>query len=154
MLRIVFEYRDEYTRGRWSTQECVVSSMEQCKKLYGLGVDCEYRIISVEEVTEAEELYYKKQAENTKKRTEETPVHCYFIQPADGGYYKGQIRRRFDTVEDAERYIKRNKSYIDYDNGERVEMYWGLYEYTATEREGFDGSSYDTNTKETFIRGY
>ena len=50
MLRIKFEYRDEYTNGQWRTQECVMSSVEECKRLYGLGVDCEYRIISVEEV--------------------------------------------------------------------------------------------------------
>lgn len=50
MLRIKFEYRDEYTNGQWRTQECVMSSVEECKRLYGLGVDCEYRIISVKEV--------------------------------------------------------------------------------------------------------
>lgn len=50
MLRIKFEYRDEYTNGQWREQSCVMSSVEECKRLYGLGVDCEYRIISVEEV--------------------------------------------------------------------------------------------------------
>ena len=50
MLHIVFEYRDEMSRGEWRKQECYVSSVEQCKKIYGLGIDCEYRIIQVEEV--------------------------------------------------------------------------------------------------------
>ena len=50
MLKIVFEYRDEYCYPRWNEQECVVSSVEECKRIYGLGVDCEYRILSVEEV--------------------------------------------------------------------------------------------------------
>lgn len=50
MLKIKFEYRDERTNGKWNEQECVMSSVKQCKELYGLGVDCEYRIISVEEV--------------------------------------------------------------------------------------------------------
>ena len=50
MFKIKFEYRDESSRGKWNTQECLVSSVEECKKIYGLGVDCEYRIISVEEV--------------------------------------------------------------------------------------------------------
>lgn len=50
MFNIKFEYKDEYTHGKWSKQECVVSSVEECKKIYGLGVDCEYRIISVDEV--------------------------------------------------------------------------------------------------------
>ena len=50
MLHIVFEYRDKYSYPKWNTQECTVSSLEECKKIYGLGVDCEYRIISKEEV--------------------------------------------------------------------------------------------------------
>ncbi len=50
MLRIVFEYMDAYSHGKWNRQECVMSSVRECIKLYGLGVDCDYRIISVEEV--------------------------------------------------------------------------------------------------------
>lgn len=49
MLHIVFEYKDNYTHGEWNRQECIVSSVNECKKLYGLGIDCEYRIISVKE---------------------------------------------------------------------------------------------------------
>jgi hypothetical protein len=48
--RIIFEYKDKYTHGKWNRQECTVSSVEECKRIYGLGVDCEYRIISVEDV--------------------------------------------------------------------------------------------------------
>lgn len=50
MLHIVFEYQDRYTNGNWSRQECVMSSVQACIKIYGLGADCDYRIISVEEV--------------------------------------------------------------------------------------------------------
>lgn len=50
MLKITFEYRDRYTHGEWNRQECVMSSIKQCKEIYGLGVDCEYRIINVEEI--------------------------------------------------------------------------------------------------------
>lgn len=50
MLRIEFEYKDKYTNGKWNQQSCVVGSIEECKRLYGLGVDCDYRIIKVEEV--------------------------------------------------------------------------------------------------------
>ena len=50
MLRIVFEYCDRYTGGKWNQQECVVSSVKECKEIYGLGIDCDYRIISIEEV--------------------------------------------------------------------------------------------------------
>ena len=50
MLKITFEYKDEWSRGEWRKQTCVMSSVDECKKIYGLGVDCEYRIIKVEEV--------------------------------------------------------------------------------------------------------
>ena len=50
MVEVTFKYRDDYSRGNWNTQNCIVSSVEECKKIYGLGVDCEYKIISVKEV--------------------------------------------------------------------------------------------------------
>lgn len=50
MLHIVFEYKDRYTCDGWSWQECLVDSIQQAIDIYGLGIDCEYRIISVEEV--------------------------------------------------------------------------------------------------------
>lgn len=50
MLNIEFEYRDKYNYPNWSRQSCLVSSVEECKRIYGLGVDCEYGILSVEEV--------------------------------------------------------------------------------------------------------
>lgn len=50
MVKITFEYKDDYSRGKWNRQECIVSSVEECIKIYGLGIDCEYKIISVEEV--------------------------------------------------------------------------------------------------------
>lgn len=49
MLHIVFEYQDAYTHGEWRQQECYVHSVEECKRTYGLGVDCEYRILKVEQ---------------------------------------------------------------------------------------------------------
>ena len=50
MVNIEFEYKDSHTNGKWSKQSCTVSSVAECKKIYGLGIDCEYRIISVKEV--------------------------------------------------------------------------------------------------------
>lgn len=50
MLRIKFRYCDELSNWEWCEQECVVSSISECKKLYGLGIDCEYQIISVEDL--------------------------------------------------------------------------------------------------------
>lgn len=49
MLEIIFEYRDEMSGWQWRKQSCRMSSVEECKKVYGLGVDCDYRIISVKE---------------------------------------------------------------------------------------------------------
>lgn len=48
MKKIKFKYRDEYSHGEWREQECVVRSVEECIKIYGLN-ECEYEIISVEE---------------------------------------------------------------------------------------------------------
>jgi len=50
MLHIKFEYADALSNWEWRKQECNVSSVEECKRIYGLGVDCDYRIISIEEV--------------------------------------------------------------------------------------------------------
>ena len=50
MVHIKFEYKDEFSHGKWNKQECTVSSLEECIKIYGLGIDCEYRILSVEEI--------------------------------------------------------------------------------------------------------
>ena len=47
MLRIEFEYCDAMSKWQWRKQTCVMSSVQECKKIYGLGVDCDYRIVSV-----------------------------------------------------------------------------------------------------------
>ena len=49
-FKITFEYRDEMSNWEWRKQTCVMSSVAECKKVYGLGVDCDYRIIDVEQV--------------------------------------------------------------------------------------------------------
>lgn len=49
MKHIIFEYADAMSGWKWRRQECVVSSVEECIRIYGLGIDCKYRIISVEE---------------------------------------------------------------------------------------------------------
>lgn len=50
MLEIKFRYKDSLSKGEWREQECCVSSVKECKEIYGLGVDCEYEILSVKEV--------------------------------------------------------------------------------------------------------
>ena len=54
MVKVVFEYMDRYTNGEWNRQRCIVESVKECKEIYGLGIDCDYRIISVEEVQNME----------------------------------------------------------------------------------------------------
>lgn len=49
LLRIEFEYKDSYTRGEWRRRTCTMRSVEECIQRYGLGVDCEYHILSVKE---------------------------------------------------------------------------------------------------------
>lgn len=50
MKRITFKYADALSNWQWRTQTCTVSSVEECIKIYGLGVDCEYEILTVEDV--------------------------------------------------------------------------------------------------------
>lgn len=50
MVHIKFKYKDRLTKGEWRYQECTMESVQKCIEWYGLGVDCEYEIISVEEV--------------------------------------------------------------------------------------------------------
>ena len=58
MVKVVFEYMDRYTNGEWRKQRCIVESVEKCKEIYGLGIDCDYRIISVEEVQNGKKGIY------------------------------------------------------------------------------------------------
>lgn len=50
MLHIKFRYADAMSHWEWREQECFVSSVAECKRIYGLGIDCDYEIISIEEV--------------------------------------------------------------------------------------------------------
>ena len=50
MKKIKFKYRDEISNWEWKEQECVVSSVKECIKIYGLGIDCDYQILSVEDI--------------------------------------------------------------------------------------------------------
>jgi hypothetical protein len=47
MVEVIFQYRDKYSNWEWREQSCIVNSVEECKRIYGLGVDCDYRIVSV-----------------------------------------------------------------------------------------------------------
>ena len=50
MKHIVCEYRDQYCKdGKFRRQECTVSSVEECIRIYGLE-NCEYNILLVEDV--------------------------------------------------------------------------------------------------------
>lgn len=60
MLKITFRYRDEYSRWEWREQTCVVNSVEECKRIYGLGVDCDYQIVDIEKVQNQFNFYHIK----------------------------------------------------------------------------------------------
>ena len=55
IYHIVFEYADAMSGWKWRRQECYVSSLRQCIEWYGLGKDCDYRIVSVEEIDNKED---------------------------------------------------------------------------------------------------
>mgnify|MGYP003571293214 FL=1 len=50
MLKITFKYADAMSGWKWREQTCICKSIKECKEFYGLGIDCEYKIIKVEEV--------------------------------------------------------------------------------------------------------
>jgi hypothetical protein len=50
MVQVIFEFKDKYTHGRWQRQSCIVKSIDECIENYGLGRDCEYRIIDIQEI--------------------------------------------------------------------------------------------------------
>lgn len=50
MKSITFKYADQLSNWEWRTQHCVVESVEECKRIYGLGVDCEYEILEVKDI--------------------------------------------------------------------------------------------------------
>lgn len=50
MVEIEVTYRDQYTGDRWKTQFYRANSVAECIRIYCLGVDCEYKILSVTEV--------------------------------------------------------------------------------------------------------
>lgn len=51
MVRVKFQYRDQLSNWEWRQQECQVSSVEECKRIYGLdNGDCDYLILSVEQI--------------------------------------------------------------------------------------------------------
>ena len=52
MVKVTFQYADKLSNWEWHTQICIVSSVEECIKIYGLGVDCDYEIIKVEELND------------------------------------------------------------------------------------------------------
>ena len=52
MVKVIFEYADAMSKWEWREQQCIVSSVKECKRIYGLGIDCDYRIVKVEEVIE------------------------------------------------------------------------------------------------------
>ena len=49
MLVVKFRYCDEMSNWEWREQQCYVHSVDEAKRIYGLGVDCKYEIISVAE---------------------------------------------------------------------------------------------------------
>ena len=51
MVEITFKYRDEMSHWEWRRQHCIVESVEECKRIYGLDEDdVDYEIVEVKEV--------------------------------------------------------------------------------------------------------
>ena len=50
MKKITFRYADALSNWEWRTQYCIMESVSECIKIYGLGIDCNYEILKVEEL--------------------------------------------------------------------------------------------------------
>lgn len=50
MKEITFRYADALSNWEWRTQHCIVESVEECIRIYGLGIDCEYEILEVKDI--------------------------------------------------------------------------------------------------------
>lgn len=50
MKKITFRYRDSYSNWEWRTQHCIVPSVEECIKIYGLeDSSVDYEILEIED---------------------------------------------------------------------------------------------------------
>lgn len=50
MKKITFRYRDSYSNWEWRTQHCIVPSVDECIKIYGLNDgSVEYEILEIED---------------------------------------------------------------------------------------------------------
>lgn len=53
MFNITFRYKDAMSNWEWRNQSCIVSSLTECKRIYGLdNGDVEYEILEVKEINE------------------------------------------------------------------------------------------------------
>lgn len=53
MLNITFRYKDAMSNWEWRNQSCIVSSLTECKRIYGLdNGDVKYEILEVKEINE------------------------------------------------------------------------------------------------------
>lgn len=50
MKEIVFKYADKLSNWEWRTQRCIVESVEECIRIYGLGIDYKFEILEVKDV--------------------------------------------------------------------------------------------------------
>lgn len=57
MFKVEFKYKDELSKGKWNSQECILAqpnkaeAVKECIRIYGLNEpDVDYVIISVKEV--------------------------------------------------------------------------------------------------------
>lgn len=50
MLKIRFRIKESWDHGTWHEQECVASSIEQCKRTCGIDDSAEFEVIAIEEV--------------------------------------------------------------------------------------------------------
>lgn len=58
MLKIKFKYADEWGNWEWHTRECIVESVQECVRIYGLlEDDVKFEMISIVPLEDSDETH-------------------------------------------------------------------------------------------------
>lgn len=94
MKKFTVRYRDEMSRGEWRTQHCICHSVDECKRIYGLGTDPsvqEYEIISAS--------YQAVINEVVETTFGERETHSYLTTVAVGDNYHDVVNKGIEFLE-------------------------------------------------------
>lgn len=101
-MKIRFRYKDQFTNGNWDYQQCDTGGVEECKRIYGLGVDTEaYEILEVDGKLTVEGKLEKIEEIGENKRCQKVWYDKSLLNPGreDSIWYGGEVLS-FDVLDD------------------------------------------------------